>query len=65
MIPKYPDSVQWFLIDGHFSKQWSDYNYDQGPRGTCKEQDLLFQIIIKIINYIYIALNTMFLNALQ
>ena len=34
MIPKYPDSVEWFLIDGHFSKQWSDYNYDHGPHGT-------------------------------
>ena len=44
MIPKYPDSVEWFLIDRHFSKQWSDYNYDHGPLGTCKEQDLSFQM---------------------
>ena len=38
MIPKYPDSVEWFLIDRHFSNQWSDYNYDHG---TCKEQYLV------------------------
>ena len=44
MIPKYPDSVEWFLIDRHFSKQWSDYKYDHGPHGTSKEQDPLFQM---------------------
>ena len=42
LIPKYPDLVEWFLIDRHISKQWSDYNYDHGPHGTRKEQDLLF-----------------------
>ena len=32
MIPKYPDSVEWFLIDRHFfSKQWSDPG--AAPRG--------------------------------
>ena len=44
MISKCPDSVEWFLIDRHFSKQWSDHNYDHGPHGTCKEQDLSFQM---------------------
>ena len=43
LIPKYPDSVEWFLIGSHFSKQWSDQNYDQAPHGTDKEQDLSFQ----------------------
>ena len=42
MIPKYPDSMEWFLIDRHFSKQWSDH--DNAPHSTCKEQDLLFQM---------------------
>ena len=40
MIPKYPDSVEWFLIERHFSKQWAD----NGPHGTCKEQYHLFQM---------------------
>ena len=31
MVPKYPDSVEWFLIDRHFSKQCSDHNYDNAP----------------------------------
>ena len=44
MIPKYPDSVEWFSIDRHVSKQWSDHDCDHGPHGTCKEQDLLFQM---------------------
>ena len=44
MIPKYPDLVQWFLIGRHFSKQWSDHNYDHAPRGTGKEQDLSFEM---------------------
>ena len=34
MIPKYPNSVEWFLIDRHFSKQLSDQNDDHGPHGT-------------------------------
>ena len=44
MIPKYPDLVEWFLIDRHFSKQWSDHNYDHAPHGTGKEQDLSFHM---------------------
>ena len=44
MIPKYPDSVERFVIDRHFSKQWSDHNYDHTPHGTGKEQDLSFQM---------------------
>ena len=41
MIPKYPNLVEWFLIGCHFSKQWSDHNYD--VHGTCNEQDLAFE----------------------
>ena len=45
MIPKYPDSVERFLIDRHFSKQWSNHNYDHAPHCTCiKEQALSFQM---------------------
>ena len=44
MIPKYLDSVEWFLIERHFSKQWSDHNnYDKAPH-RIHEQDLSFQM---------------------
>ena len=38
MTPNYPG----FLIDRHFSKQWSDHNNDRAPHGTGKEQDISF-----------------------
>ena len=44
MIPKYPDFVEWFLIGRHFSKQWSDHNYDFALHGTGKEQGLSFEM---------------------
>ena len=44
MIPKYLDSVEWFLIDRHFSKQWSDHNFDPAPHGTGRKQDLSFEM---------------------
>ena len=45
MIPTYPNSVEWFLIDRQFSKQWLDHcDNDHAPHGTGKAQDLSFQM---------------------
>ena len=60
MIPKYPDSVKWFLTDRHFSKQWSDYNYDNAPHSTCEEeQDLSFQMVIPVVHFLFFILQNM------
>ena len=37
-IPKYLDFVEWYLIGSHFSKQWSDHNYEFVLHGTGNEQ---------------------------